>query len=159
MGWYHNHQGYGCWLSGVDGQTELLNREESDPYCALVIDSSRAATTAAAIKWRWLYSEIPNGDAAAPIKVDKDRQRKKFVIMPSMKEVIDAAVVHNMTAQNEEDRSRQENWQIRWQLLMCSVPFARCGWKGQWCLNVPSSLHQTEMRFCHCFQRLLLSRC
>ena len=26
VGWYHSHPGYGCWLSGIDVQTQLTNQ-------------------------------------------------------------------------------------------------------------------------------------
>merc|ERR1719197_308619 len=26
MGWYHSHPGYGCWLSGIDCATQMLNQ-------------------------------------------------------------------------------------------------------------------------------------
>lgn len=38
VGWYHSHPGYGCWLSGIDVSTQLLNQNFQDPYLALVID-------------------------------------------------------------------------------------------------------------------------
>lgn len=28
MGWYHSHPGFGCWLSGVD-----INTQQVDYYC------------------------------------------------------------------------------------------------------------------------------
>ena len=26
IGWYHSHPGYGCWLSGIDVSTQMLNQ-------------------------------------------------------------------------------------------------------------------------------------
>ncbi|KAF7255518.1 hypothetical protein EG68_07941 [Paragonimus skrjabini miyazakii] len=26
LGWYHSHPGYGCWLSGIDVNTQLMNQ-------------------------------------------------------------------------------------------------------------------------------------
>ncbi len=26
VGWYHSHPGYGCWLSGIDVSTQMLNQ-------------------------------------------------------------------------------------------------------------------------------------
>lgn len=37
-GWYHSHPGYGCWLSGIDVQTESLHQQVEDPYLAIVVD-------------------------------------------------------------------------------------------------------------------------
>ena len=41
VGWYHSHPGYGCWLSGIDVQTQLTNQTFSDPFVAVVIDPNR----------------------------------------------------------------------------------------------------------------------
>lgn len=38
IGWYHSHPGFGCWLSGIDVQTQKLQQGFEDPYVALVID-------------------------------------------------------------------------------------------------------------------------
>nr|ODN92649.1 COP9 signalosome complex subunit 5 [Cryptococcus depauperatus CBS 7841] len=40
-GWYHSHPGYGCWLSGIDVNTQLNNQKFNDPYLAVVIDPNR----------------------------------------------------------------------------------------------------------------------
>jgi COP9 signalosome complex subunit 5 len=41
VGWYHSHPGYGCWLSGIDVNTQLLNQEYTEPFLAIVIDPIR----------------------------------------------------------------------------------------------------------------------
>ena len=41
IGWYHSHPGYGCWLSGIDVNTQKLLQSFQDPYCAVVIDPDR----------------------------------------------------------------------------------------------------------------------
>lgn len=41
VGWYHSHPGYGCWLSGIDVQTQALQQQFSEPFCAVVIDPDR----------------------------------------------------------------------------------------------------------------------
>lgn len=38
VGWYHSHPGYGCWLSGIDVNTQMTQQTFSDPFCAVVID-------------------------------------------------------------------------------------------------------------------------
>ncbi|KAB8659304.1 hypothetical protein FH972_026193 [Carpinus fangiana] len=40
IGWYHSHPGYGCWLSGIDVQTEITMQMQG-PWCAIVIDPDR----------------------------------------------------------------------------------------------------------------------
>ena len=39
-GWYHSHPGYGCWLSGIDVNTQLTNQKFNDPYLAVVVSVS-----------------------------------------------------------------------------------------------------------------------
>lgn len=37
VGWYHSHPGYGCWLSGIDVSTQLLNQQYQEPFVAIVV--------------------------------------------------------------------------------------------------------------------------
>ena len=41
IGWYHSHPGYGCWLSGIDVSTQLLQQTWQDPFLAVVVDPTR----------------------------------------------------------------------------------------------------------------------
>lgn len=41
VGWYHSHPGYGCWLSGIDVDTQTLQQTWNDPFLAVVIDPDR----------------------------------------------------------------------------------------------------------------------
>ena len=41
IGWYHSHPGYGCWLSGIDVDTQMTQQMYSDPFLAVVIDPDR----------------------------------------------------------------------------------------------------------------------
>ena len=45
IGWYHSHPGYGCWLSGIDCSTQMLNQQYQEPWLAIVIDPTRTAAT------------------------------------------------------------------------------------------------------------------
>lgn len=45
IGWYHSHPGYGCWLSGVDVATQLVNQEGQDPFLAVVVDPTRTVAS------------------------------------------------------------------------------------------------------------------
>ena len=45
LGWYHSHPGYGCWLSGIDVSTQMLNQQYQEPWLALVIDPHKTAAT------------------------------------------------------------------------------------------------------------------
>jgi len=44
-GWYHSHPGYGCWLSGIDVNTQLNNQKFQDPFIAVVIDPLRTVSS------------------------------------------------------------------------------------------------------------------
>ncbi len=37
IGWYHSHPGYGCWLSGIDVDTQMQNQQYQDPFVAIVV--------------------------------------------------------------------------------------------------------------------------
>jgi COP9 signalosome complex subunit 5 len=37
VGWYHSHPGYGCWLSGIDVNTQMNNQQFQDPFVAVVV--------------------------------------------------------------------------------------------------------------------------
>lgn len=39
LGWYHSHPGYGCWLSGIDVSTQLLNQTHQEPFLAIVVNT------------------------------------------------------------------------------------------------------------------------
>lgn len=41
VGWYHSHPGFGCWLSGIDCNTQKLMQMVNKTFCALVIDPYR----------------------------------------------------------------------------------------------------------------------
>ena len=41
IGWYHSHPGYGCWLSGIDVDTQMTQQKYSEPFLAVVIDPDR----------------------------------------------------------------------------------------------------------------------
>lgn len=44
VGWYHSHPGYGCWLSGIDVNTQKTQQSFSDPFVAVVIDPDRTVS-------------------------------------------------------------------------------------------------------------------
>lgn len=46
VGWYHSHPGYGCWLSGIDVNTQLTNQQFQDPFVAVVVSSSPLSRSA-----------------------------------------------------------------------------------------------------------------
>ncbi|KIX08414.1 uncharacterized protein Z518_03070 [Rhinocladiella mackenziei CBS 650.93] len=44
VGWYHSHPGYGCWLSGIDVDTQMTHQMVNDPFVAVVIDPDRTVS-------------------------------------------------------------------------------------------------------------------
>lgn len=44
VGWYHSHPGYGCWLSGIDVNTQQTQQQFQDPFVAVVIDPDRTVS-------------------------------------------------------------------------------------------------------------------
>lgn len=44
VGWYHSHPGYGCWLSGIDVSTQMLNQQFQEPWLAVVVDPTRTVS-------------------------------------------------------------------------------------------------------------------
>lgn len=44
-GWYHSHPGYGCWLSGIDVQTQMTYQQHQEPFLAVVIDPKRTCAS------------------------------------------------------------------------------------------------------------------
>jgi COP9 signalosome complex subunit 5 len=45
IGWYHSHPGYGCWLSGIDVETQKLQQMYQDPFVAVVVDPHRTVSS------------------------------------------------------------------------------------------------------------------
>jgi len=45
IGWYHSHPGYGCWLSGIDVDTQMQNQQYQDPFVAIVVDPIRTISS------------------------------------------------------------------------------------------------------------------
>jgi COP9 signalosome complex subunit 5 len=45
LGWYHSHPGFGCWLSGIDVNTQFNNQNFQDPYLAIVVDPKRTMSS------------------------------------------------------------------------------------------------------------------
>lgn len=45
VGWYHSHPGYGCWLSGIDVNTQMQNQAFQDPWLAIVVDPVRTISS------------------------------------------------------------------------------------------------------------------
>ncbi len=38
VGWYHSHPSFGCWLSGIDVNTQEQFQISTDPFLAIVVD-------------------------------------------------------------------------------------------------------------------------
>ena len=51
VGWYHSHPGYGCWMSGIDCSTQMLNQQYQEPFLAIIIDPVRTCAAGKARAW------------------------------------------------------------------------------------------------------------
>jgi COP9 signalosome complex subunit 5 len=60
VGWYHSHPGYGCWLSGIDVQTQRTNQTYQEPFVAIVVDPVR--TVAAGKVELGAFRTLPQGN-------------------------------------------------------------------------------------------------
>ncbi|KAG8918520.1 COP9 signalosome catalytic subunit rri1 [Tulasnella sp. 417] len=63
IGWYHSHPGYGCWLSGIDVNTQDTNQKYQDPFVAVVVRSTR---------WH-PFSRGANAGFTIALKIDPNR--------------------------------------------------------------------------------------
>ena len=74
VGWYHSHPGYGCWLSGIDVDTQKLQQQFNDPFVAVVIDPDR--TISAGRVEIGAFRTFPDGykppESAAPAASSSD---------------------------------------------------------------------------------------
>jgi proteasome lid subunit RPN8/RPN11 len=43
VGWYHSHPSFGCWLSGIDVDTQERFQKSTDPFVAIVVDPIKSA--------------------------------------------------------------------------------------------------------------------
>ena len=41
VGWYHSHPGFGCWLSGIDCNTQKFMQMVNKTWFALIVDPYR----------------------------------------------------------------------------------------------------------------------
>lgn len=61
VGWYHSHPSFGCWLSGIDVNTQELFQRSADPFLAIVVDPIKSVNLRILqlIKknWTWQPSE------------------------------------------------------------------------------------------------------
>lgn len=68
MGWYHSHPGYGCWLSGIDVNTQLTNQQFQDPFVAVVVSCHFVPFSPAVSSLYW--SQIDPNRTISAGKVD-----------------------------------------------------------------------------------------
>lgn len=80
LGWYHSHPGYGCWLSGIDVSTEMLQQTVNDPFVAVVIDPKQ--TVAAGKVEIGAFRTYPEGHRPANKGSNKDDE---FQAIPTQK--------------------------------------------------------------------------
>lgn len=56
VGWYHSHPGFGCWLSGVDINTQQSFEALSDRAVAVVVDPIQSVKGKVCLIYTYLVS-------------------------------------------------------------------------------------------------------
>ena len=87
VGWYHSHPGFGCWLSGVDINTQqvvydLTTAFWSDTIALLLGDDSHGATL---ICWRFVQSFEQLNPRAVAVVVDPIQSVKGKVVIDAFR--------------------------------------------------------------------------
>lgn len=64
VGWYHSHPGFGCWLSGVDINTQQSFEALSERAVAVVVDpiqsvKGKVSTLSVTIIWNLVIRFLP----------------------------------------------------------------------------------------------------
>jgi COP9 signalosome complex subunit 5 len=84
IGWYHSHPSYGCWLSGIDVNTQERFQNNTDPFLAIVVDPIKSAN----LRMTFFKSEkvdigafrvYPKGEKDESLGQVKDLPRRKQV--------------------------------------------------------------------------------
>lgn len=73
IGWYHSHPGYGCWLSGIDVDTQSLYQEHQDPFLAIVIDPLKTRENGQIEIGAFRTGKAVSGKNAVGASIPKDR--------------------------------------------------------------------------------------
>lgn len=71
VGWYHSHPGYGCWLSGIDVETQII-QQFAGPFLAVVVDPDR--TISAGKVEIGAFRTFPKTYTSAAVSGDDDYQ-------------------------------------------------------------------------------------
>lgn len=61
VGWYHSHPGFGCWLSGVDINTQQSFEALSERAVAVVVDPIQSVKGKVAVHKHTQYNTRFNG--------------------------------------------------------------------------------------------------
>jgi len=56
VGWYHSHPGFGCWLSGVDINTQQSFEALSERAVAVVVDPIQSVKGKVSTEYRDVHS-------------------------------------------------------------------------------------------------------
>ena len=59
VGWYHSHPGFGCWLSGVDINTQQSFEALSERAVAVVVDPIQSVKGKVRLYWFLNLLDLP----------------------------------------------------------------------------------------------------
>lgn len=90
VGWYHSHPGYGCWLSGIDVNTQRQSQTFQDPFLALVIDPN--ATIAAGKVEIGAFRTYPLNSQGRPIKTAENAAASSKTAVAQVKQAKSQAI-------------------------------------------------------------------
>ncbi len=86
VGWYHSHPGYGCWLSGIDVDTQQLNQRFQDPFIAVVIDPERTISAGKIEIGAFRTYLNDNGNDNNVNNINFNKQRKQTIPLGKSKD-------------------------------------------------------------------------
>ncbi|MCO5576969.1 hypothetical protein L7F22_030790 [Adiantum nelumboides] len=93
VGWYHLHPGYGCWLSGIDVNTQLQNQKYQEPFLAVVIDPTR--TVHPWIHIFWIFFGWVNTLSSSPLLGNRDYVAGQVADLAEKLEQVENQLAHS----------------------------------------------------------------
>nr|KJB29502.1 hypothetical protein B456_005G103800 [Gossypium raimondii] len=108
VGWYHSHPGFGCWLSGVDINTQQSFEALNQRAVAVVVDPIQS------VKGKLVIDAFRLINRQTMMLGQEPRQTRSnlgHLNKPSIQEMLNLAIKYNKAVQ-EEDELPPEKWAI-----------------------------------------------